>query len=245
MNVNRTIKLDILAIGVHPDDVELSCSGTLLRQMSLGNTVGLLDLTLGELGTRGSAAIRTQEAMAAAKIMGATVREQLDLEDGFFIQNRDNLLKIIRIIRKYRPEIILANALEDRHPDHGRAAKLTAEACFLSGLVKIQTYDTDGIQQDAWRPKAVYHYIQDRSLKPDFAIDISDFVEKKFETIMAYKSQFFNPDNTEPTTPISSQAFLDAIRGKDSVYGRYIGVAYAEGYNVDRTVGVKNLFDLL
>ena len=252
MHPNHKTKLDILAIGVHPDDVELSCSGTLLRQISLGNSVGLLDLTLGELGTRGNAATRTQEAMIAAKIMGATVREQLDLEDGFFVQNRANLLKIIQVIRKYRPEIVLANAIEDRHPDHGRAAQLVAEACFLSGLIKIETQNiypdegrTEGGLQNAWRPKAVYHYIQDRSLKPDFAIDISDFVEKKFETIMAYKSQFYNPDNTEPMTPISSQAFLDAIRGKDAVYGRYIGVAYAEGYNVGRTIGVKDLFDLL
>ncbi len=239
------IKLDILAVGVHPDDVELSCSGTLLRQISLGNTVGLLDLTLGELGTRGNATIRTQEATTAARMMGALVREQLDLEDGFFIQNRDNLLKIIRVIRKYRPEIVLANAIEDRHPDHGRAAKLTAEACFLSGLIKIETVDTEGGLQEAWRPKVVYHYIQDRSLKPDFAIDISDFVNKKFELIMAYKSQFFNADSSEPITPISSSSFLDSIRGKDAVYGRYIGVAYAEGYNVGRTIGVKNLFDLV
>ncbi len=244
MNPNHKTKLDILAVGVHPDDVELSCSGTLLRQISLGNSIGLLDLTLGELGTRGNATIRTQEAMAAAEIMGAKVREQLDLEDGFFVQNRDNLLKIIRIIRKYRPEIVLANAVEDRHPDHGRAAKLTAEACFLSGLMKIETLDTEGVAQAAWRPKAVYHYVQDRALKPDFAIDISDFVEKKYETIMAYKSQFYNPDNSEPMTPISSQSFLDSIRGKDAVYGRYIGVAYAEGYNVGRIIGVKNLFDL-
>lgn len=239
------IKLDILAVGVHPDDVELSCSGTLLRQISLGNSVGLLDLTLGELGTRGNATIRTQEAMTAAKMMGALVREQLDLEDGFFVQNRDNLLKIIRILRKYRPEIVLANAVEDRHPDHGRAAKLTAEACFLSGLIKIETSDTEGVAQEAWRPKVVYHYIQDRSLKPDFAVDISDFVDKKFELIMAYKSQFFNADSSEPMTPISSQSFLDSIRGKDAVYGRYMGVAYAEGFNVARTVGVKDLFDLV
>jgi N-acetylglucosamine malate deacetylase 1 len=253
MTHKDNIKLDILAVGVHPDDVELSCSGTLLRQISLGNSVGLLDLTLGELGTRGNATIRTQEAMAAAEMMGAVVREQLDLEDGFFVQNRDNLLKIIRILRKYRPEIVLANALEDRHPDHGRAAKLTAEACFLSGLIKIETYDTDntsrdnqeGVLQEAWRPKVVYHYIQDRSLKPDFAIDISDFVDKKFELIMAYKSQFFNADSSEPMTPISSPAFLDSIRGKDAVYGRYMGVAYAEGYNVARTIGVKDLFDLV
>ena len=245
MTHKNNIKLDILAVGVHPDDVELSCSGTLLGQISLGNSVGLLDLTLGELGTRGSASIRTQEAMTAANMMGAVVREQLDLEDGFFVQNRDNLLKIIRIIRKYRPEIVLANALEDRHPDHGRAAKLTTEACFLSGLIKIETYNTEGGLQEAWRPKVVYHYIQDRSLKPDFAVDISDFVDKKFELIMAYKSQFFNADSSEPMTPISSQSFLDSIRGKDAVYGRYMGVAYAEGFNVARTVGVKDLFDLV
>lgn len=245
MTHKDNIKLDILAVGVHPDDVELSCSGTLLRQISLGNSIGLLDLTLGELGTRGNATIRTQEAMAAAEMMGALVREQLDIEDGFFVQNRDNLLKIIRILRKYRPDIVLANAIEDRHPDHGRAAKLTAEACFLSGLIKIETYDTEGVLQKAWRPKVIYHYIQDRSLKPDFAIDISDFVDKKFELIMAYKSQFFNADSSEPMTPISSPAFLDSIRGKDAVYGRYMGVAYAEGYNVARTIGVKDLFDLV
>ena len=245
MTYKNNIKLDILAVGVHPDDVELSCSGTLLRQISLGNSIGLLDLTLGELGTRGNATIRTQEAMTAANMMGALVREQLDLEDGFFVQNRDNLLKIIHIIRKYRPEIVLANALEDRHPDHGRAAKLTAEACFLSGLIKIETLDTEGGLQEAWRPKAVYHYIQDRTLKPDFAVDISDFVDKKFELIMAYKSQFFNADSSEPMTPISSQSFLDSIRGKDAVYGRYMGVAYAEGFNVARTIGVKDLFDLV
>jgi N-acetylglucosamine malate deacetylase 1 len=161
MAFKNNIKLDILAVGVHPDDVELSCSGTLLRQISLGNSVGLLDLTLGELGTRGDAATRTQEAMLAAQIMGAKVREQLDIEDGFFVQNQANLLKIIRIIRQYRPEIVLANALEDRHPDHGRAAKLTADACFLSGLVKIETQDTEGGLQEPWRPKTVYHYIQD------------------------------------------------------------------------------------
>ena len=256
MTYKNNIKLDILAVGVHPDDVELSCSGTLLRQISLGNSIGLLDLTLGELGTRGNATIRTQEAMTAANMMGALVREQLDLEDGFFVQNRDNLLKIIRIIRKYRPEIVLANALEDRHPDHGRAAKLTAEACFLSGLIKIETLNTvtpvrdeaesiKGGLQEAWRPKAVYHYIQDRTLKPNFAVDISDFVDKKFELIMAYKSQFFNADSSEPMTPISSQSFLDSIRGKDAVYGRYMGVAYAEGFNVARTIGVKDLFDLV
>ena len=239
------MKLDILAIGVHPDDVELSCSGTLLSQIQKGYKIGLLDLTLGELGTRGSAELRTQEAMESARIMGALVREQLDLKDGLFTHNEVELLKIIRVIRKYCPTIIFANALEDRHPDHGRAAKLTSDACFLSGLIKIQTTDDAGVPQAAWRPKQVYHYIQDKSLKPDFAVDISSFVDKKFETIMAYKSQFFDPLSNEPVTPISSKSFLDSVRGKDAVYGRYIGVEYAEGFNVNRTIGVDDIFDLL
>ena len=239
------MKLDILAIGVHPDDVELSCSGTLLSQIQKGYKIGLLDLTLGELGTRGSAELRTQEAMESARIMGALVREQLDLKDGLFTHNEVELLKIIRVIRKYCPTIIFANALEDRHPDHGRAAKLTSDACFLSGLIKIQTTDEAGVPQAAWRPKQVYHYIQDKALKPDFAVDISSFMDKKFETIMAYKSQFFDPLSNEPVTPISSKSFLDSVRGKDAVYGRYIGVEYAEGFNVNRTIGVDDIFDLL
>lgn len=242
------MKLDILAIGVHPDDVELSCSGTLLRHIEMGYSVGLLDLTLGELGTRGTPQIRTQEAMQAAKLMGAKMRVQLDMADGFFAHNEANLLKIIHVIRQYRPEIVLANALDDRHPDHGRAAKLTADACFLSGLIRIKTgQNTEGGQkaQEAWRPKYLYHYIQDRSLKPDFIVDISAYIERKFELIMAYKSQFFNPQNGEPETPISSKAFLDSLRGKDAVYGRLLGVPYGEGFQAARTVGVTNLFDLI
>jgi N-acetylglucosamine malate deacetylase 1 len=239
------MKLDILAVGVHPDDVELSCSGTLLKHIELGYKVGLLDLTKGELGTRGSAALRTEEATEAAQIMGALIREQLDLEDGFFTQNEGNLRKIIQIIRKYCPEIVFANALDDRHPDHGRAAKLVSDACFLSGLVKIETFDGNNIPQAPWRPKSLYHYIQDRALKPDFVVDISAYVDKKFELIMAYKSQFFDPLSTEPKTPISGKEFLDSIRGKDSVYGRYIGVQYAEGFNVEKTIGVQNMFDLM
>jgi N-acetylglucosamine malate deacetylase 1 len=239
------MKLDILAVGVHPDDVELSCAGTLLKHIQLGYKVGLLDLTKGELGTRGSAVLRTEEATEAAHIMGALVREQLDLEDGFFTQNEAHLRKIIRIIRKYCPEIVFGNALEDRHPDHGRAAKLISDACFLSGLVKIETLDDNNIPQAPWRPKSLYHYIQDRALKPDFVVDISTFVDKKFELIMAYKSQFFDPLSTEPKTPISGKEFLDSIKGKDSVYGRYIGVKFAEGFNVEKTIGVKNIFDLM
>jgi N-acetylglucosamine malate deacetylase 1 len=239
------MKLDILAIGVHPDDVELSCSGTLLRHIKQGKTVGLLDLTKGELGTRGSAQLRTEEAMNAAEMMGAKVREQLDLADGFFTQNEADLRKIIAVIRRYQPEIVLCNSVEDRHPDHGRAAKMTSDACFLSGLRRIETFEKDGTSQEPWRPKTVYHYIQDRALKPDFVVDISEFVERKFELIMAYKSQFFDPNNTEPVTPISGQSFLDSIRGKDAVYGRYVGVAYAEGFIAGRTVGVQDLFDLI
>ncbi|MDZ7880376.1 MAG: bacillithiol biosynthesis deacetylase BshB1 [Saprospiraceae bacterium] len=239
------MKLDILSIGVHPDDVELSCSGTLLRHIKKGKTVGLLDLTKGELGTRGSAALRTEEAMTAAQMMGAKVREQLDLADGFFTQNEADLRKIIRVIRRYQPEIVLCNSVEDRHPDHGRAAKMTADACFLSGLRRVETVENDGTPQAPWRPKVVYHYIQDRALKPDFVVDISDFVERKFDLIMAYKSQFFDPLSNEPATPISGQSFLDSIRGKDAVYGRYIGVPYAEGFIASRTVGVKDLFDLM
>lgn len=239
------MKLDILAVGVHPDDVELSCAGTLLKHIQLGYKVGLLDLTKGELGTRGSAELRTEEATEAAQIMGALVREQLDLEDGFFTQNEGNLRKIIRIIRKYCPQIVFANAIDDRHPDHGRAAKLVSDACFLSGLVKIETLDDNNIPQAPWRPKSLYHYIQDRALKPDFVVDISPFVDKKFELIMAYKSQFFDPLSTEPKTPISGKEFLDSIKGKDSVYGRYIGVQFAEGFNVEKTIGVQNVFDLM
>ena len=238
------MKLDILAIGVHPDDVELSCSGTLLSHIDKGYKIGLLDLTLGELGTRGNAEIRTQEAMASAQLMGALVREQLDLQDGFFTHNQENLLKIIRVIRRYCPKIVLANAIEDRHPDHGRAAKLIADACFLSGLIKIETHEDNGTPQAVWRPQSIYHYIQDRALKPDFAVDISEYIDKKFDAIMAFKSQFFDPLSKEPVTPISSKDFLDSIRGKDAVYGRYIGAAYAEGYTVSKVVGVSNLFDL-
>ncbi len=239
------MKLDLLAIGAHPDDIELSCGGTILKHVSLGYTVGILDLTRGELGTRGSAELRTLEAMEGAKLLGVKFRDQLTLRDGFFVVDEANMLPIISKIREYQPEIILANALEDRHPDHGRAAKLVHDACFFSGLIKIETLDNHGKIQKPWRPKSVYHYIQDRALKPDIVFDISEFVEQKHAAIMAFKSQFFDPTNTQPQTPISSADYLNALRGKDSVYGRYIGASYGEGFNVQRVVGVKNLFDLM
>lgn len=237
------MKIDILAIGVHPDDVELSCSGTIAKHIALGKTVGILDLTLGELGTRGNAEIRTKEANAAAKILGVAFRTQLKFKDGFFENNEAHIKQIIEVIRKHQPEIILCNAVSDRHPDHGRAAKLASEACFYSGLIKIET-NVDGKKQEAWRPKAVYHYIQDHYIHPDFVIDISDFMEVKHRSIMAYSSQFYDPNSGEPETPISSKAFIETINSKMALWGRAIGVPYAEGFTVDRYPGVNSLFDL-
>lgn len=237
------IKLDILAIGVHPDDVELSCSGTLLKHIAQGKKVGLLDLTRGELGTRGSAEIRTREALDSAKVMGALVRENVDMADGFFQINPENQLKIIQILRKYQPEIVLANAYSDRHPDHGRAATLVDEACFLSGLRRIETLE-EGVIQKIWRPKAIYHYIQDNFIQPDFVVDITPFYDKKVETIKSFKSQFYDPKSKEPISPIATKDFLDFIEARSRSYGRYLQVTYGEGFNVSRVPGVNSLFDL-
>lgn len=238
------MKLDILAIGVHPDDVELSCAGTILKHIELGKTVGILDLTLGELGTRGNATIRTQEAMRAASILGVSVREQLNMADGFFDNNETNQRLIIEVIRKYQPELILCNAISDRHPDHGRAAKLTTDACFYSGLLKVETKENTTTQKP-WRPKAVYHYIQDNFIEPDFVIDVTAYNDKKMESIMAYSSQFFDPNSKEPQTPISSKNFIDYINAKARLFGRSINVDFAEGFTVNRYMGVNNLFDLV
>ena len=240
------MKLDILAIGVHPDDVELACSGTLLKHIDLGKKVGILDLTQGELGTRGSAELRLVEAQDSAKLMGVLVRENLGLADGFFGYTPENIKKIIPIIRKYQPEIVLANSLNDRHPDHGRASKLVADACYYSGLAKIET-QLDGQSQERWRPRAIYHYIQDYNLQPDFAVDITPYMDKKIEAILAFKSQFFNTnyEKEEMQTPISGKDFMDFLYAKARTYGRPIGAEYAEAFNVDRTIGVHNLFDLI
>ncbi len=235
------MKLDILAIGVHPDDIELSCSGTLLKHIEKGYKIGLCDLTQGELGTRGSGGLRLKEAETARQMMGALCRDNLGMKDGFFLNTQENILKIVTVIRKYRPEIIFANALEDRHPDHGRAAKLVADACFYSGLQKIE----DGYEK--WRPKTLYHYIQDRNLAEDFVVDITDQMKKKMELIACFKSQFFNSKkkkSSEPKTPISSKSFLDFIYAKNKSYGRSIQVDYAEAFNKSRTIGVDDVFDL-
>ena len=240
--------VDILAVGVHPDDVELSSCGTLLRHADLGYSFGLLDLTRGELGSRGSGSIRTQEAYAAAKLMGAKFRENLDLPDGFSTYDEGTLRKIITVLRRCRPKIVLANALDDRHPDHGRAAKIVADACFYSGLIKIETLGDDGQPQEKWRPNAVYHYIQDRNRQPDFVVDVSGYMNKKMECIRTYRSQFDDHENNEykneVSTPISGKDFMDFILAKGRSFGREAGFEYAEGFEAARYPGVTDLFDL-
>ena len=237
------MKLDILAIGAHPDDVEVAAGGTLLHHIALGKKVGLLDLTKSERSTRGTVPQRTREAHAAAQLLGAVVREQLDLPDGFFTADETNLLKIITQIRKYQPDIILANAPDDRHPDHQRAAAMVVQAVFLANLIKVETKAAGQIQP-AWRTRAIYHYVQDRTCRPDMVIDITPHINRKFEAVRAYQSQFYQPDCTDPETPISCPSFFEALRGQNAMLGRQIGVDYAEGFTVSRPVGVKDLFDL-
>jgi bacillithiol biosynthesis deacetylase BshB1 len=233
------MKLDILAFGAHPDDVEISCAGTILKHIELGYKCGIVDLTHGELGTRGSGELRLKEAAKAKEILGIEVRENLGFADGFFSIDKEHQLPIIEMIRKYRPEIVLANSVHDRHPDHGRAAKLVAESCFLSGLIKIET------GQEAWRPKAVYHYIQDEYIQPDLTIDITPYFDKKIESILAYSSQFYDPKSDEPDTPISGKEFLDFLKGRAQVVGRPISAELAEGFTAARNVGVNDLFNLV
>lgn len=240
------MKLDILVLGVHPDDVDFSCAGTLLHHQALGKKTGIIDLTRGELGTRGSGPLRLKEAAKAAEILGVAVRENLGFEDGFFMNDKVHVLEVIKMIRKYQPEIVLANAIRDRHPDHGRAAQLLYDACFYSGLIRIET-TIDGEQQEAWRPKAVYYYIQDRDISPDFLIDITPYFDKKMEAIMAFSSQFYDPEkeNELPASPLAHKGFLDMAAGRSGHYGREAGFEKAEGFTVERTPGVKNLFDLV
>jgi len=237
------MKLDILAFGAHPDDTELGCSGTLIKHINAGYKVGVIDLTEGQLGSRGSVAERYRESAKAAKIQGLSIRDNLKLEDGWFEHNRESLSLVIQKIRQYKPDIVLANAIKDRHPDHGRAAKLVSEACFYSGLLKVET-EYDDARQDQWRPKAVYHYIQDFHIDPDFVIDISEEWETKIASIMAFSSQFYNPLSKEKETPISSKSFLDFLAGKAHEFGRPIGAQYAEGFTSNRYIGIKDLFDL-
>ena len=233
------MKLDILAFGAHPDDIELGCAGTLLTEKLNGKKLGIIDLTRGELGTRGTPEIRKQEAADGAKILGVDVRENLEFADGFFTNDAAHQRKVIQIIRKYQPEIILCNAPEDRHPDHGRAAQLMEDAVFLSGLRKIETYNEDELQA-VWRPTYLFNYIQDRYLKPDFVIDISAVMEQKIASIRAYKTQFDSAGTNEPQTYISTPDFLDSIIYRAKMFGKMIGVQFAEGYISKKMIGFNN-----
>ncbi|WP_417786261.1 bacillithiol biosynthesis deacetylase BshB1 [Tenacibaculum sp.] len=238
------MKLDILAFGAHPDDVELGCAATIAKEISEGKKVGIVDLTRGELGTRGSAELRDKEASIAADILGVSVRENLGFADGFFKNDKEHQLEVIKMIRKYQPEIVLCNAIDDRHIDHPKGSQLVSDACFLSGLLKIAT-ELDGVQQEKWRPKQVYHYIQWKNIEPDFVVDVTGFMDKKISSVMAYSSQFFDPKSNEPETPITSKNFTDSIEYRARDLGRLIGVDFAEGFTSERYVAVENLSKLI
>ena len=240
------MKLDILAIGAHPDDVELGCSGTLFNEIKSGKKVGILDLTRGELGTRGTAETRDKESDAAAKILGVHLRENLGFADGFFVNDKKHQIELIKVIRKYKPEIVLCNAIEDRHIDHAKGSQLVSDACFLSGLVKIDTKcdDYDDCWQEPWRPKHVYHYIQWKNIEPDFVVDISNSIDKKMESVLAYKTQFYNPNSDEPETLISSKNFTDSVKYRARDLGRLVGVEYGEGFTTERYPAVDSIFDI-
>jgi bacillithiol biosynthesis deacetylase BshB1 len=238
------MKLDILVLPVHPDDAELGCSGTILKEVALGKKVGIVDLTRGELGTRGSAEIRDKEAAESAKILGLAVRDNLSLPDGFFENNKPYQLKVIETIRRFKPEIVITNAYHDRHPDHGRASDLVEDSAFLSGLRKIETF-YNGEKQQEWRPNIVLHFIQDNYIKPDILVDVTEFWDKKVDSIHAFGSQFYNPEwENEPQTYISSPEFIQVIEARAREYGKSIGVKYAEGFISRKLLGVNDLFDL-
>jgi bacillithiol biosynthesis deacetylase BshB1 len=236
-------KLDILVIAAHPDDAELGCSGTIAAHIAQGYKVGIVDLTHGEMGTRGTPEIRLQESAEAARILGLSARENLGFKDLYFKDDEAHQLELIKVIRKYQPEIVLANAITDRHPDHGKGSSLATNACFMSGLVKIET-ELDGVAQKAWRPKFVYHYIQNNYIQPDFIVDVSEYWETKVASIMAFKSQFYDPSSKEPSSFISSPEFLPFVESRSREFGHRIMVKYGEGFTVERFIGVDNLFDL-
>ncbi len=239
------MKLDILVFASHPDDAELGAGATIAKCVAQGKKVGIIDLTRGELGTRGTAEIREKESEAASDILGIHIRENMEFRDGFFVNDDMHQMALVRMIRKYRPEVVLCNAVEDRHIDHARGSKLVSDACFLSGLSKIDSkLEGDDQWQESWRPSRVYHYIQWKNLEPDFVVDVSDFIEKKVEAIEAYASQFYDPDSDEPETPISSKNFIDSIIYRSRDLGRLTGVQYAEGFTVERYPVVNDLDDL-
>lgn len=238
------MKLDILVFGAHPDDAELGAGGTIAKEIANGKKVGIIDLTRGELGTRGSAEIRDSEAQAAAEILQVAVRENLKFRDGFFINDEEHQLEIVKMVRKYQPDIVLCNAIDDRHIDHGKGSKLVSDACFLSGLIKIST-SIENNAQAPWRPKFVYHYIQWKNLVPDFVVDISGFMDVKVKSILAYGSQFHDANSKEPETPISSKTFIESVKYRAQDLGRLVGTDYAEGFNVERLIAVDSLDHLI
>jgi len=238
------MKLDILALAAHPDDVELSCAGTLHKAVKSGKKVGVVDFTQGELGTRGTPQTRLEEAQASADILGLSVRDNLGFRDGFFKADETHQLEVIRVLRKYRPDIVFANAIDDRHSDHVRASFLAKESCFLSGLAKIETYD-DGELQAPWRPKVVYHYIQSIPIEPDFIVDVTDEWDVKMNSVKAFKTQFFDPDSNEPETYISNPRFMEMVNSRGVHYGHEIGVRYGEGFTVERKLGVNDITTLI
>ncbi len=239
------MKLDILAIGAHPDDVELGCGATIAKAVANGKKVGIIDLTRGELGTRGTAETRDEESAEAAKLLGITIRTNMEFADGFFVNDKAHQIELIKMIRLYRPEIVICNAIDDRHIDHGKGSQLVSDACFLSGLLKIDTKHEDHDEwQQPWRPKAVYHYIQWKDLQPDIAVDVTGFMDQKMAAVLAYKTQFYDPKSKAPETPISSKNFTDSIVYRARNLGRLIDVEYAEGYTVERCPAVESLFDL-
>lgn len=237
------MKLDILVLAAHPDDAEISCGGTIAKHISLGFKVGVVDLTRGELGTRGTALIREQEAANSSKILGLSVRENLGLRDGFFKNTEEDQLKVVRALRRYQPDIVLTNAVQDRHPDHGRAADMVYESCFLSGLVRVETMEKEH-RQMAWRPRAVYHFVQSQYIQPDFVVDVTDFWEKKLASLRAFGSQFYDPNSKEPETFISNPGFMKLIEARGHEMGYAIGAKYGEGFTVRNLIGVDNLFHL-
>ena len=239
------MKLDILAFGAHPDDVELGCSATLAKEIANGKKVGIIDLTLGELGTRGTVETRFEEADHAAKTLGVSVRTNMEFADGFFVNDKSHQIELIKMIRKYKPEIVICNAIDDRHIDHAKGSQLVSDACFLSGLVKIDTKTEDDERwQEPWRPKQIYHYIQWKNLEPDVIVDVSGYMDIKMKAVLAYKTQFYDENSKEPLTPISTKNFTDNIKNRAIDMGRLIGTDFGEGFTVDRNIAVNSLFDL-
>ncbi len=240
-----SLKLDILVMAAHPDDAELGCSGTIARHIAGGKKVGIIDFTRGELGTRGTPEIRLQEAVAAAEVLGLSARENMHFRDGFFRNDEEHQIKLAKMIRKYRPDIVLANATEDRHPDHGKGSLLAEDACFLSGLRMVETISDEGEKQAAWRPKAIFHYIQDRYIEPDFVVDITPYWSLKEASVRAYKSQFYDPSSKEPESYLTSPEFLGFVESRAQEMGHKIGVKYGEGFTKSRMLSVSDLYDLI